>query len=255
MRSYLLITLKNMIRISFYWVFRCYENFFKNKIPVYDLQTISVIRRLPKDAVCIDIGVNEGQLFNSMVKYCPQGTLYGFEPIPHLYKYLKTRYASARIHLFPMVLSDIEEEVCFYYFPRRTGVSGLSRRWALFSEIRAEELSLKTTSLDKVLDLSRIDLIKIDVEGAELRVLKGAKRNILRCKPLIVFECGYGGIDYFKGTPEQVFSFFEEIGYGISLLKYHLSDLLPLDRHSFVYLFKHRYEYQFIAYPFPRENG
>ncbi|MEO8173902.1 MAG: FkbM family methyltransferase, partial [Sediminibacterium sp.] len=220
-------------------------------IPVYDLQTIAVIHRLPKDAVCIDIGVNEGQLFNSMFKQCPEGTLYGFEPIPHLYKYLSSKYNADRVHLHQMVLSDTEEDTSFFYFPKRTGVSGLSKRGEMFTELQSVELHYRTTPLDKVLELSRIDLIKIDVEGAELRVLRGARENIMRCKPIIVFECGYGGIDYYKGTPEDVFEFFDGVGYGISLLKYQLAGLPPLDRHSFIHLFKHGYEYQYIAYPAP----
>jgi FkbM family methyltransferase len=254
MRSYLLISLKTIVRNIFYEIFMNYERFLKNKVPVCDLQTITIIRRLPPDAVCVDIGVNEGQLFNAMSKHCSKGKLYGFEPITHLYKYLSKRYRGDHIQFFPIALSDKEEEASFYYFPGRTGVSGFSRRWALFSDLKAEEMTIRTRCFDAILDLPRIDLIKIDVEGLELKVLKGTREHLIRCRPVIIFECGYGAIDYYKGTPEEVFAFFDEIGYSISLLKPYLAGQLPFDRHTFIYFFKHGYEIQYIAYPFSNNS-
>jgi FkbM family methyltransferase len=250
MKSYLLISLKNSIRSFAYWLYSYYERYFKHKISVYDLQAISVIRRLPKDAVCVDIGVNEGQLFNSMYRHCTSGTLYGFEPIPDLYNYLNKKYNSQRVHLKKMVLSDKEEAVQFYYFPRRTGVSGLARRSPLFKQLEAQELNYTAALLDDVLkDVPRIDLIKIDVEGAELKVFKGARETINRCRPVIIFECGYGGLEYFKGTPEEVFDFFEGIGYALSIQKPYLENHPPLDRHTFLHVFKNGYESQYIGHP------
>lgn len=248
MSYYPFIRLKNMVRSLTFRLFSFYNRVLKHKLPVYDLQTIELIRRLPADAVCVDIGVNEGQLFHAMTRHCTKGTIHGFEPIPHLNRYLARRYASGRVSIYPYVLSDTIETASFYYFPGRTGVSGLSRRWNVLRKLEARELKVQTNSLDALLELQKLDLIKIDVEGAELKVLKGARANIMRCRPVIVFECGYGGLDYFKGTPEEVYAFFEETGYVISLLRYYLDGLLPLDKHTFLYMYKHRYEFQFVAY-------
>jgi FkbM family methyltransferase len=170
-------------------------------------------------------------------------------PSPDLYNYLSKRYNSKHIHLKQQVLSDGEEEVSFFYFPGRTGVSGLSRRSTLFGELTAQELKVKTCRLDDIMDLPRIDLIKIDVEGAELKVLRGAKQHMARCRPVVVFESGYGGLDFFKGTPEEIYDLFDEIGYGLSLLKYYLEGQPHFDRATFLYLFRNGYEFQFIAYP------
>lgn len=43
------------------------------------------------------------------------------------------------------------------------------------------------TTLDSY-NLPRIDLLKIDVEGYEIHVLKGAEETLLRCKPVVIFE-------------------------------------------------------------------
>ena len=47
---------------------------------------------------------------------------------------------------------------------------------------------IATVTLDQEY-LLNLDLLKIDVEGAELDVLRGAKYTLLRCKPRILFEC------------------------------------------------------------------
>jgi FkbM family methyltransferase len=250
MKKYIVISLKNIIRRFFYWVYSYYERVLKDKISVYDLQAISVIHRMPKDAVCVDIGVNEGQLLDAMYKHCSSGKIYGFEPIPELYNYLSKKYSSSRVHLQQMVLSDTEEEVSFFYFPGKTGVSGMDKRATLLKEIPSQELHYKAQLLDTILaGINRIDLMKIDVEGAELKVLKGARETITRCKPVVIFECGYGGLEFFNGTPEEIFDFFDSLGYGICIQKVYLWNQIPLDRHSFLYGFNNGYEPQYIAMP------
>jgi FkbM family methyltransferase len=73
--------------------------------------------------------------------------------------------------------------------------------------IRVDEVEARP--LDDVvneLGLKRVDWVKIDVEGAELHVLRGFKNGILRLKPKIVIEVK-------KFNREDVLRFFEEVGY------------------------------------------
>lgn len=247
--QYLRFNLSTLGRRLVYRAYDEYNRRFAKKLPVYDLEVISLIRRLPRNATCIDIGVNESQLFSFMVKHCREGKIYGFEPIPQLYRYLLKRFSDKNVELYPYALSDREEETSFYYFPRRSGVSGMSRRLSLLPELEPEILSIKTRALDQLLDLSRLDLIKIDVEGAELKVLEGAKQHIQKCRPLVVFECQNQGLDHFNDSPEQVFLFFEQLGYGVSPLKYYLQGLPPMDKNMLINLTRYRYEYQFVAWP------
>jgi len=54
-----------------------------------------------------------------------------------------------------------------------------------YSEDKLTEI--RTVAIDS-LGLARLDLLKIDVEGMELRVLAGAARTIARCRPIIIVE-------------------------------------------------------------------
>jgi FkbM family methyltransferase len=243
------LNLSTFCRRIVYRVYSEYNRRFARGLPVYDLEVISLIKRLPQNAVCIDIGVNESQLFSFMVKHCQEGKIYGFEPIPTLFRYLVKRFSDKNVQLYPYALSDKEEETSFYYFPGRSGVSGMSRRLSLFPELKAEILPIQTKVLDQLLDLAQIDLIKIDVEGSELKVLEGAKQHIRKCRPVVVFECQNQGLDYFDTDSEQVFLFFRDLGYGVSPLKYYLKGLPPIDTDTLITLTRHRYEYQFVAWP------
>jgi FkbM family methyltransferase len=71
------------------------------------------------------------------------------------------------------------------------------------------EEEVRARPLDDVIEelgLRRVDWVKIDVEGAELHVLRGFKNGILRFKPKIVIEVK-------KFNREDVLRFFEEVGY------------------------------------------
>ena len=52
-----------------------------------------------------------------------------------------------------------------------------------------------------------IHFMKIDVEGAELQVLRGAIQTILKYKPVIVFEHGLGAADHYGTKPEDIYDF------------------------------------------------
>jgi FkbM family methyltransferase len=74
------------------------------------------------------------------------------------------------------------------------------------------------------LNLPRIDLVKIDVEGMESQVLQGAKESILRCRPQLLTEV-------IKTDPQSVTELLEAAGYrtipmGMNLLGVHASDPL-----------------------------
>lgn len=115
-----------------------------------------------------------------------------------------------------------------------------------------QEPTLLSVQVEKLDDLVpsdlKIDLIKIDVEGAEYEVLQGAMHVLRKNKPLVLFECGLGGADVYGTTPEQVCDLFSECGLAISTIEYFNSRKRPFSREEFCGQFYKNYNIFFIAY-------
>ena len=74
-----------------------------------------------------------------------------------------------------------------------------------------EEIEVTLTPIDQLLPEGyRVDLLKIDVEGAEEQVLNGAKTTIQEQRPVVIFEHGIGSADVFGTTPQDIHNFFTE---------------------------------------------
>ena len=95
----------------------------------------------------------------------------------------------------------------------------------------------------------KIDLIKIDVEGAEYLVMDGGKETIKRCKPIVIFEHGLGGADVYDIRPEMVYDLL--VGYcglKISTMKMWLNNTPSFSKEDFAEQFDQGLNYYFIAY-------
>ena len=110
------------------------------------------------------------------------GVVYAFEPDPAAYEGLCRHIAlnglSGRVHAFPVALTDGADGRAAL---ARHGFSGLSR----LEPRSARTIDVDAVSLDDFCGSRGIspDLIKIDVEGAELGVLRGAGKTIAALKP------------------------------------------------------------------------
>lgn len=224
------------------------------KLDKYDSQISAVIKsELATNAVCVDVGCHKGLILDMLIRQCPSGTFYAFEPIPYLYDLLRRKYRHVtRVHLFDIALNSETGSVPFHINTTSPGLSGLHRRELPKDSASLRTIEIRTDRLDNCLKGIKPDFIKIDVEGAELRVLQGARDVISSCHPLIVFEHGIGGADFFRATPEHVFDLLDHCGMKISTIGDFLAALEPLSRDLFCRQYHERLNYYFIAHPFVR---
>jgi|SRR6056297_1176323 len=222
------------------------------KNQLYDRHTQLVLNRVLKsNSNCIDVGCHKGEVLDQMISASPEGHHFGFEPIPELYQELKKRYNNTiKVQIANLALSDNSGTVKFNYVVSNPSYSGMRKRDYDRQDEKDTEIEVRTECLDHFLpDDYRVDLMKIDVEGAEYLVLKGAKSIIERDKPIIIFEFGLGAANHYEVQPADVFKYFEELGMSINTLGRFLASETPFSLKAFHHQYVDRVNYYFIAYP------
>lgn len=215
----------------------------------YDRLTKVILEKhLNKNSNCIDIGCHKGEILELMLSYAPQGTHYAFEPLPHLYQNLKTNFGE-KVTLYPYALANENGKSTFQFVKNAPAYSGIKKREYAVENPDIEEIDVELKRLEEViLPSTNIDLIKIDVEGAEFGVLQGAEQLLRQQKPIIVFECGLGASDFYGTNPLEIYQYLvDKIGLNIYTLKSFLKQQSSLSSDDFISLYQNKKEYYFVA--------
>lgn len=148
---------------------------------------------LPKNAVILDIGANVGTFLYQLENKLNHENVYAFEPNKRLYNRLKRLFPSMRV--LPLALSD-ENTTATFKVPIINGKMIASRGTLNTSyKEKGEEKSytekVKVIKLDEwaaIEHFSKLDFIKIDVEGNEMKTLFGAREIIKQFLPTLMVE-------------------------------------------------------------------
>ena len=220
---------------------------------LYDRQTAEIIQRVVKaDSSCVDVGCHEGSILDVILRHAPRAKHYAFEPLPHLFAGLRAKYAHLpNVELHGTALSEAPGESTFQHVVTNPAYSGILRRRFDRPHEEVVEIRVRLERLDQVVPASQaIRLIKIDVEGAELQVLRGASGILERCKPFVVFEHGQGSSEFYGTRPEAVHDLFTGHGMKVSTLGDWLATggKRTLSREAFVEQYEKVTNYYFLAH-------
>jgi len=215
----------------------------------YDRLTLKVIERvLQYGGNAIDVGCHKGEILETVLKLAPLGHHIGIEPIPALYDHLVNLFED-RATIYPYALSDHSGTTSFQYVRNAPAYSGIKKREYATSHPDIEEIHVEMRTLDSLISPDQtVKLIKIDVEGAEYLVLKGALQTLRRHQPVVIFECGLGASDFYGTQPEQIFDLLtRDAGLNIHLIPDWLNGYPWLSREDFCRVYRERKEYYFVA--------
>lgn len=148
---------------------------------------------LQRDAVVFDIGANVGSYLYQWEKKLKPNQIFAFEPNLQLNQRLKKIFPNIRIEAF--ALSD-KDETATFKIPVINGKTYNSRGTLLvdYKENDEEKHLNQTVNVIKLDDwasknnLEKLDFIKIDVEGNEMKTLIGAKKTIQKFLPTLMVE-------------------------------------------------------------------
>ncbi len=199
---------------------------------------------LHAESNCIDVGANQGAVLARMVELAPRGRHVAFEPIPELCQALRERFPGVDVR--GSALSDQAGSSTFSHVLGAPAFSGLRLREDLPSDAgQVRHLSVEVDRLDDVLAPGYAPaVLKIDVEGAELGVLRGAVGTLERHRPLILFEHGVGGADIYGSQSGDLFDLLA----GVSLRIFDLDGEGPYSRDRFEAVFT-KPVWNFLAAP------
>jgi FkbM family methyltransferase len=199
---------------------------------------------LAEDSNCIDVGANEGRFLRQMTERAPRGRHVAWEPLPELAQRLRDRFPGVDVH--EAAVADAGAPATPYVKVQEDpAYSGLIER-AYPGEWHVETIDVRVERIDDVLAPEYAPtLIKIDVEGGELGVLRSAARTIAQHRPIIVFEHGLGASDRYGTTPEHIHDFLTGLGMRI----FDLDAAGPLSREQFREIYDAGSRWNFLARP------
>ena len=119
----------------------------------------------------IEGGVFDGKSSLSLIKHYQPKVIYGFDPLNN---YLK--YKNPKLKLIKKALWDKRTTL---YFEKKGSASSITQK---------SDIVIKSETIDEFSKHKKIDFIKLDVEGAELNVLKGALKTIQKDRPFLAIS-------------------------------------------------------------------
>jgi len=160
----------------------------------YEGETTRVFLPLAQQAkTVIDIGANTGLFALLAAKANPDCRVWAFEPVPFIFDMLQKNIALnglTNLKPVPVAISDNIGETIFYITHTSVGVPTDSSSCAGFRS-DVEEIRLPTTTLDEFVkqqSLSSVDLVKIDAEATEAKVIRGARETLRVHRPFVICE-------------------------------------------------------------------
>lgn len=189
---------------------------------VAGVEHLSVLRNLPVGSV-VDIGANKGQFSLVATLLFPDVKIHAFEPQVKPYRKFKNLFAKNRnVHVYNCAIGPTDSLAVMHVSKRDDSSSLLpisSKQVSIFpgtQEISTEEVSVVT--LDSVIgdiQLEEPAILKIDVQGYELPVLKGC-RSMLQGFEYVYTECSF--VELYKGQSlaHEVINYLHDTGFALT---------------------------------------
>lgn len=199
---------------------------YNDSIKTQDLIEYEFIRSsLLPDYVCLDIGANEGYYTDLMARNTKQ--VYAFEPEYHNFKALSANMAyngNENVILVNKAVGNVISQRTLYKSNVNNGMHRIYKSKWNAKHAATQEIDCITID-DNILPLlSRLDFVKIDVEGSEWGVIQGMTKTIGKFMPKIVLEYHWPSLEeYEEGSAFALYNYLKAMYGKVNLMmtSYH----------------------------------
>lgn len=184
----------------------------------YEKGTNRILAKYVKDTdIVIEAGANIGSESLLISKQLTTGHLYCFEPNPYTFERLKINLSInelENVSAYDYALGETDSQINFHIYPKGFCNAGMSSK---YMETRD---TIKINVVQQTLDtfvaqnnITKVDFIKMDIQGAEMDMINGSAKTIERFKPTIFTEA----CEPYNDTKE-LFKIFNNYGYTVYLI-------------------------------------
>lgn len=168
------------------------------------------VRLLKSQAVetIIEVGAADGRDSLHYAELFPEARIFAFEPIPSSFEQLAAKAKAHGNRIVPCnsAMSDAVGSATFHLaeWPDASSLLSVNQTGSTFDQYNATRTSIqvKTETLDHYCDthgLQSIDVLKMDAQGAESNILKGAK-SLLQKKAIKLIYTEVNFLEIYKGS-------------------------------------------------------
>jgi FkbM family methyltransferase len=162
-----------------------------------------ILKHIYRGDTVVDVGAFIGDhTIAYSEKVGTRGKVIAFEPNPDAFECLKFNMQKCENVVSRNEAAGLSGKVVLIKHPENIGMT----------YVENSDKGFKTVSIDS-LNLDKCNFIKIDVEGFELNVLKGAEQTLKRFKPALLIEINTFALARNNVTNQDVFDYLTELGY------------------------------------------
>ena len=183
----------------------------------YEKEIGDLIKKILKpDDVFLDIGANIGYFSLLAAIYLPTANIISFEPVKLVFKQFEENISFNNISNITPINAAVGEKddmkEIYVSAEDNLGMSSFQKP----ENYSGNNEKVKVIAIDswfRSSGLSKIDLIKIDIEGSELFALKGMNETLLEFKPLIIIEINPDTLRLFNQNSLDIFGHLKQLGF------------------------------------------
>ncbi|MCB9644318.1 MAG: FkbM family methyltransferase [Myxococcales bacterium] len=210
-------------------------------------------RYIGPDMVCFDAGANIG-FFSVHLGKCvgPNGHVYAIEPVPYIIQRLRRHIQANKLEsnctIVEKAFSDYNGTLTIHAAQESVHNQGMASIHD-HNDHLSQKLTVEAETLDHFVEannLTRVDFIKLDIQGAEAAFLRGGENTLRKHRPILVFEISPNDLKAMKMSAHDLLSYIEGFGYTLHTIQQDGQKSAPLSLSNLPNPFK---ETQACAFP------